>query len=324
MNTFWGNEQRISSALAEVTTYLKGVVDDANPYIREHLVGMLESRGKMLRPALAVIASSLGDAQCHDTVIRYAAVLELIHLASLIHDDIIDASDTRRGRPTLYKELGARRSVIAGDYLLSRTLFLLSDQKDTSLSELVSSTMNRLCDSEIDQDSEQWNFQIPVARYIRRIAGKTAALFALSGYVGAYAAKAREEHCRSMHEVGYNLGMSFQIRDDILDMTGELSRLGKPSFKDLSTGVASLPILLALEGEPSGRLRRILGTNHRLTRTEIRQARILIQSTDCIERSGKIADSYELRALRIAVGLGDPELYGTLQRLVNRLSNRSV
>ncbi len=139
----------------------------------------------MIRPALVIIGSRLGNQEREDEVIRIASVLEMIHLASLVHDDIIDGAKTRRGIPTLNSIIGARQAVLAGDYLLSKAMALVKGREGDLEATAVANAFSRLCESELHQDAGEGDFLISKATYLHRIAGKTASLFALSAYAGA-------------------------------------------------------------------------------------------------------------------------------------------
>jgi heptaprenyl diphosphate synthase len=322
---FWIDEPDIAQGLEEVAELIKQQAAGASPYIASYLENMITARGKMLRPALVIIGSRLGDFRENwVSVLDRAAQIEMIHVASLIHDDLIDSSSTRRGRPTLYKELGARRAVVAGDYVLSRAMAIQAREKQgTQPAAAVSQAFCRLCDGEIVQDSEEWNFFISKSHYLRRIAGKTAALFALSGYLGANSAQADKRHQYMMHEIGYNIGMAFQIRDDVLDMTGTPESLGKPAGRDLRSGVCTLPLIYALNSDDSGWLSQTLKGRKSLSKR--RTAKIIAE----IDRLGGIAhaeadaETYSSRAVNLIKSLPDSNSSDILLRMMDRLYKRN-
>lgn len=324
MTRFWNNEPDIARGLEDVAQLIGQQASGASPYIASYLENMVAARGKMLRPALVLIGAYLGDLSGNrNSVLDRAAQIEMIHVASLIHDDIIDSSSTRRGRPTLYRELGARRAVVAGDYVLSRAMALqASEREDAQLTAAVSQAFCRLCDGEIVQDSEEWNFFITKSHYLRRIAGKTAALFALSGYLGANSSQAEKHYQYVMHEIGYNIGMAFQIRDDVLDMTGSSQTLGKPAGRDLRSGVCTLPLIYALDADTAGSLASKLRGRRSLSKRKTARIIEQIKELGGITRAEHAAQAYSDRAVRLINTL--PELpSGILLRMMDRLYTRN-
>jgi len=232
----------------------------AHGFIQPYLQSLVSQQGKKLRPACVLLSHGIAaDSDPTETACRLAAGVELVHLASLVHDDIIDEASYRRGKETLHKKIGSRRAIVAGDYLLARAFSLLSHEDiETVNPSIVSDRICRLCESEIDQDSEIGDFSISENHYLRRIAGKTASLFSLSCYLGAQSAEAGKVDRVRLSRLGYNLGMAFQIQDDVLDITGSRKELGKSVGKDLRSGIVTLPVLLALEHDSEGKLQQTL------------------------------------------------------------------
>jgi heptaprenyl diphosphate synthase len=322
---FWNDEPDIARGLEDVAQLISQQASGASPYIASYLENMVAARGKMLRPALVLIGAHLGDLSSYrGSVLNRAAQIEMIHVASLIHDDIIDSASTRRGKPSLYNELGARRAVVAGDYVLSRAMALQSSEheEDVRLTAAVSQAFCRLCDGEIVQDSEEWNFFITQSHYLRRIAGKTAALFALSGYLGADGAQAEKRHQYLMHEIGYNIGMAFQIRDDVLDMTGSSDTLGKPAGRDLRSGVCTLPLIYALHEDTDGSLASMVRKRTSLSRRKTARIIEKIKRLGGITRAERAAQAYSDRAVRLIHMLPDVPS-GMLLRMTDRLYTRN-
>ncbi|NBK25495.1 MAG: polyprenyl synthetase family protein [Spirochaetia bacterium] len=185
-------EPALAKELEVVKQTIATTVSDAHSFIQGILRPHVQSGGKMLRPALVLLCSRLGQDSDRDKAIRVASVLEMIHLASLAHDDIIDSAKTRRGVPTLFAQRGAKQAVLAGDYLLARALALASGDDhngETVNTRVVSNALSRLCESELEQDAGQGDYFISKTTYFRRIGGKTASLFALSCYAGAFVAE---------------------------------------------------------------------------------------------------------------------------------------
>ncbi|NLA91897.1 MAG: polyprenyl synthetase family protein [Spirochaetales bacterium] len=326
MERFWRDEPLLKDDLVAVNKLLLETIATAHPFVRNLLEGQFKNSGKLLRPALAMIGYRLGKSVHRQRVIKIAGVLEMVHLASLIHDDIIDKAALRRGLPTLYAQVGVKQAVLAGDYLLSKAMTLANTQEGDLNTTAVANTFSRLCESELSQDGSLGDFLISKATYLRRIGGKTASLFALSGYAGAAVSEAPREAQYLIHRIGYNLGMAFQIQDDILDYNGEKSRLGKEVGRDLLSGIPTLPLLEALAAEKEtergeGSLHTLVGKS-RMNKLRAKRAIALTRHLGGIERAEKIARGYAERALNDINRLSNSEVQGLLTRLFERLSKR--
>ncbi len=232
LSHFWDSFPSLKTRLARVADEIEQVWSESPSPVREDLEPLLLTPGKMLRPAFFLMAASASE-EDRPEIYRTAAAVELLHTASLIHDDILDNAATRRGIPTLNSRFGIRKAVLEGDYLLSRALQLASGSHDSYLMSAVNRSMEGLCLSEIDQDFSQGSLAIGKERYLNRIKGKTAELFGLSLQAGAHMGGMGEEDSRMAYDAGIAFGISFQIEDDILDYRGSATKLGKPTGKDL-------------------------------------------------------------------------------------------
>ncbi len=322
MIPFWNDEPALMDELHEVTELIKQLVTTANPYIRSYLIEVVRSQGKMLRPALVLMSARLGKDVDRGDAIKQAALIEMIHLASLVHDDIIDGATTRRGRPTLNSQLGSRRAVIAGDYLLARALTLITDTDQELDPAAISHALGRLCDSEISQDSEEWDFSISKTHYLRRIAGKTATLFALSGYSGALRGNCDPSVMNLMHQIGYSIGMAFQIKDDILDITGSKNDLGKAIGLDIRSGIATLPLICALEQDTDGKILKLLNKNHHIGKSKLKKVLRFIKESGGIDTSEQIAKQYFDKAFTSIGKIENREVQKSLRTMISRLDAR--
>jgi heptaprenyl diphosphate synthase len=328
MNEFWNDEKEIQAELELVHELIVSTVDKAHGFIRPVLLSHVKSQGKMLRPALVLITSKLSKETEKQEAIHVASVLEFIHLASLIHDDILDSAQKRRGMPTVFAQVGAKQAVLAGDYLLACAMSLLNGKQSNMDHGVVSNALVRLCESELNQDAGQGNYFIFEQEYFKRIAGKTASLFALSCYAGSSTAKMDRETKKRCHRIGYSLGMAFQIQDDILDYTGSETKLGKTTGNDLRCGIPTLPLILALKteqktNEQEGILHRLLSTGKKLSLAETRKAVSLVISLGGVEQAKTIADRYGNRALIDIQSLQDKAVGQQLSLLFEKLSIRS-
>ncbi|MDP3178214.1 MAG: polyprenyl synthetase family protein, partial [Spirochaetaceae bacterium] len=185
--------------------------------LADAVAALADSNGKMLRPALLVIGSRFGRAAVETRIDSLAAALELLHVATLIHDDVLDEADLRRGLPTLHTKFGTKEAILAGDWLFSRCFRLAADSAGPDHARELAMLIGAVCEAEIGQDMQKFTYDASPRHYFRLIAGKTAALFSLALHTGATEAKAAVGTTQSLRRAGYDIGMAFQVIDDILD-----------------------------------------------------------------------------------------------------------
>ncbi len=326
MSEFWNDEPLVAEKLRQVRSFIVSSIEHANPFIHDILLERVSTGGKLLRPGLVILGSALGEAEHSDEVIRVASVLEMIHIASLIHDDIIDGATTRRGIPTINAILDPRKAVIAGDFLLSRAMSLVSGNQGDLQSTVIANGFSRLCESEIDQDAAIGDFFISQSRYLRRIAGKTAALFALSSYAGTAVSNGSRKDQMLMHRIGYCLGMAFQVQDDILDFTGNQSKLGKDVGQDIYGGIPTAPLIAALktECETGGNqpLHDLLSKKGKLSRKVSREAVSMVISYGGLEDARKLEETYIQRGMKDIERISNSGVASQLSRLYLKLTDR--
>jgi len=208
---------------------------------------MLVSPGKRLRPALVALSSkavSVSQAQkAEKQLIKIATSVELIHMASLIHDDVIDHANLRHNKPTINTEFGEDISIALGDYLYSIAFQLISRCRNIDILDCISSAANQMCEGELIQVCERDNISLLKKRYLLIIKKKTATLFAASCEAGAMISNCPEETRLSLRKYGLNFGIAFQIVDDCLDLISEAKDLGKSPGADFKMGEVTLPLL---------------------------------------------------------------------------------
>ena len=222
------------------------------PLVADVVQGAFASGGKRLRPAVALLTGQLVDAPA-DRTLALAAAVETLHAASLVHDDLIDQSLVRRGHPTLNAVLSAETTVLAGDYLFARSAAFAADTHNPRVVRAFSACLMEMCAGELGQLSQRRS--VPTRDgYQRRIYSKTAILFATASSSAAVLGGAPEQQITLLRQYGENLGLAFQINDDVLDLAGDPAALGKPVGSDLRQGTVTLPVLFAAarDGLPLG------------------------------------------------------------------------
>ena len=267
-----------------------------------------------------ILSSKFGEPD-QRKIIRIGAAVEMLHMATLVHDDIIDGAATRRGMATLHAVRGPRGAVLVGDWLFVSGFSLVADLAKSENAQALSRLIARICGSEISQSADRHVIHTSVRRYLRRIAGKTAALFALSFHVGAQESGCTPQICTILRRLGYCLGMGFQIIDDILDFRQIGAETGKPTGSDLSQGIYTLPAILALLHD-DGRLATALGRRPRGRWAIARTAR-LIEDRGGIEGARRLARGYTERSLREIDRLPSNASREVLREVTERLLHRN-
>ncbi len=273
------------------------------PLITEIGMHLVRSGGKRLRPALYLLAAKAGAAYDREKAIPLAAAIELIHMASLVHDDVIDRADTRRGAVTANAKWGNQIAVLTGDHMFARAFSLVSHKGyPEGVGEGLSSLVQGLCAGEILQDSSLYDVGIDLEEYERRIEMKTADFLSVCCELGAIVGGASTETTEKLKAYGKAIGMAFQITDDLLDVTGEEERIGKPAGNDIRQGVVTLPVICALDTSPDKEELRGIVTNQAMTDDDVRRALEIVRGSEGIAEARRRADGYLTEARSVLPG----------------------
>jgi geranylgeranyl pyrophosphate synthase len=237
--------------LDRVERKMRSIGAGAYAPLAEAFLGLLSSGGKRLRPALALAAYGFFADRASEPTISAAAAVEMLHNATLVHDDLVDGALIRRGITTLNAVWSKGATVLAGDYLFARAAGFAAETENVPVIQLFAETLRTICEGELRQlfSSRQWLQS--KTDYYSRIFAKTASLFAAATRSGAILGNAPLAQEQALYNYGYHLGMAFQIADDILDYTGEEATLGKPVGGDLRQGIVTLPLFYFLQAQPN-------------------------------------------------------------------------
>ena len=286
----------IKDELLAVEKELRKIVQARYQILTETSIHLLNAGGKRLRPALTLYGAKFCDFDI-EKVVPLAATLELIHMASLVHDDVVDASMTRRGKPTVKAMWGNRVSTHIGSFLFGKSLIQISRYEDTPLIFAVLSDLSvQMSQGEIIQISSSFDINQSLRSYLYRIKCKTALLIAASAQLGAVTCGADKNIFLPLRRYGYNIGMAFQITDDILDMVAEQHQLGKPIGGDLRQGIITLPVIYALRRYRDRRRLVELITKVEKSNEEVDEALEIIKDSGAIEYSFDVAQKYIMKA----------------------------
>lgn len=266
------------------------------PALAKHLIN---AGGKRLRPLLAVAASRMAGGR-DESALKLAAAVEFIHTATLLHDDVVDASQLRRGQTAAHLIWGAPPAVLVGDFLFARAFELMVETGHMRALEILARASRVIAEGEVLQMSRAHDLDLDQATYLEIITAKTAALFAAAAEAGAVSAGAPDVRAQALHDYGLNLGLAFQLADDALDYGGATETLGKNAGDDFREGKATLPLILAAARAPArdrAFFERAVGRREQ-TPDDFRRARDLIASSGALAATLDLAADYAARAKR--------------------------
>jgi len=282
----------------------------------------LTNQGKQLRPALVALSGGAAG-KVNDQHVLAAVIIEMVHLATLVHDDVMDEARIRRGRPTLAARWGSEISVLVGDCLFAHALKLAAGFPTTEICRAVSAATNTVCSGEILQTQRRRNFELSRADYFKVIQMKTGELFALSCDLGAYVSGAGAAQRNALRHFGMAIGTAYQIYDDCLDLFGSEAVVGKSLGTDLAKGKLTLPVLIALDassGVEQARLRAMLQDWHPRRVPELLG---LLQSHGALEGSCEALHEQLDAAREKLAALAESQSRAALRGLADHLAHQA-
>lgn len=320
----WDIYATMKSDVSFIERELERTIVSDHELLNETSLHLLKSGGKRIRPVFVLLAGKFGTYDL-EQLKRVAVPLELIHMASLVHDDVIDDANTRRGNLTVKSKWDNRIAMYTGDYIYGKALMLITELKNPSIHQILSKAMVQMCLGEMEQIRDFFNTEQSVRQYLLRIRRKTALLIAISCQLGALAAGASAKVSQALYRYGYNVGMTFQIRDDVLDLIGTEAQLGKPPGNDIKQGNITLPVLYALQ-EPKLReplLAHIHHIRERNGETDVTEALELIRGSQGIRTAEELANRYLDKALEALKALPNQRTKKSLKDIAHFIANRS-
>ncbi len=322
--------QPITDDLKKVEHFLESSVKESkNQSILAMSNSLLESGGKRLRPALVILsekAASAGkNSNCnHDELIRLATAVELIHIASLIHDDVLDGATMRRSKPSINVRLGDDISIVFGDYIYSKAFELIGKCRNPDVFECICQAIYVMCEGELIQVCQRGNLDLSKDNYITIVRKKTASLFAASCQAGTILGNHSRIIQTTLKEFGLNFGIAFQIIDDCKDIVSEERVLGKHPGQDVAAGDMTLPLLDLLEVVgPTGRseIKRILESA--IDKHSLEKIREMLVGTDALDSTQETALYYIDRAKQGLDKLENSDYKESLNHLTNYIAQKS-
>ena len=315
----------VAAKLEAVEAELQRIVSSEVPLVRRLAEHVSKGSGKRLRPGLVLLACKLCGCTTNEDV-RFAAIFELIHTATLIHDDVIDHSATRRGRPSLNAAWGNTLSVLFGDFLYLQAVHSALASRSWRMMEILAEVATRMIEGELVQNECLYSLDTSRETYFDILERKTALLFAACAECGAVLSGRDDAACRKLNMFGLEMGRAFQLMDDLLDYTATSDQMGKPVLSDLREGKLTLPMLALLErapGEAKPIVARVWESDAPISRDDSRQLLDLLGRHGCLDQPKELA----MRASRAATASlpddGDPEITKLLREIPEMLLERT-
>lgn len=273
----------VLDSIQEVESRMRGVADGHHPDLKSALDHLLHSGGKRVRPALALLTGGMLSAD-NDKVISLAASIELLHTATLVHDDLIDGALLRRGVPTLNSKWSPGATVLTGDFIFACAAKVAAESESVELMRLFAETLAIIVNGEITQMFPRLNEEYFEA-YLNRIYSKTGSLFELATTAPAVLSQDRDRYYDAARSFGYGLGMAFQIVDDVLDFTGKEDSVGKPVASDLRQGLITLPTIYYIDIHPIDKDLQMIISGENIGDERVLKLVSAIQGSGAIEKS---------------------------------------
>ncbi|MDK2799223.1 MAG: hypothetical protein PWP27_1614 [Clostridiales bacterium] len=317
------NYPQITEEMNIVEATLLRSIKSKQPLVTEVTDQLVRSGGKRLRPLLTVLSAMVGEYD-RKKIVPLAAAIEILHMATLIHDDIIDNAHLRRNSPTVQSKWGKDIAVFTGDYLFCKAFLLVSEFKDIENTKKLARAIRVVCEGEIQQYHHRYRTDISTIGYLKRIAAKTAILFSVSCYVGACEGNCSKSMKNALANFGMNMGMAFQITDDILDFTGEKALAGKPVSSDFIQGIYTLPIIYALRSKDYGERMKAYLSKTQYTHDDIAQILKFAFDSGGVAYARTLAEKYLAKAQRNLNALPEGPSREIMQDILDKLIGRKV
>ena len=281
----------------EYRKFLSSNVDLANSIIKY----LNNQNGKQIRPIITFLSARLSGDDVNQKTMNAAILVELIHTASLLHDDVVDFSDTRRGKPTVNNIWKNKTSILMGDFLFSKVLESGVQFGGDEIFSILSVATNKMIESEIKQIEKSKNIDIKQEEYFDIIYGKTASLFSIASELGSISVTEDCEKHEKMRKFGKNFGMAFQIRDDLFDYNGNEKNMGKPKGSDIMEGKVTLPLLYSInqcETLLKERIRDIIGNGEIINANHVEEIIQIVKENGGLDYTFKIAEDFISSAIK--------------------------
>ena len=294
---------------------LRSLIGAGHPILQAAAEHLFSAGGKRLRPGIVLLISRALTSEKEELPMKHrklAQITEMIHTASLVHDDVVDEADTRRGVETVHSRFDPRIAVLAGDFLFAQASWHLANLDNVNVVKLLSRVIMDLAEGEIKQNLNRFDSAQSFSKYINKSYCKTASLIANSCKAAGVLSGINDKNLNSLYDFGKNIGLAFQVVDDILDFTGNDKQLGKPAVSDLASGYLTAPVLYALE---ENKQLSVLINRELAEKDDLDDALNIIMNSNAIESSRKLAEDFAMLSKEAIVWLPDSEYKRALMAL---------
>ena len=314
--------EKMQDDIRYIETLLDETVRTDEKELNDAALHLLKAGGKRLRPVFVLLAGRFGNYDL-ERLSRVAVALELIHMATLVHDDVIDDAATRRGQPTVKAKWDEKMAMYTGDYILGKALSVIAELDEPDIHRILSHAMVQMVIGEMEQLRMFYRLDQSVRDYLLRIRRKTALLIAVSCQLGAMAAGVPHPMANRLYAYGYNAGMAFQIRDDILDFQGTEKQLGKPPGSDMRQGNITLPVLYAMK-DPAVRTAVENAARYGTTDEDaLKRAIAMVRRHPGIKEADALSRRYVGKAVRALSALPDSSAKDDFKAIAKFLADRT-
>ncbi|MDJ0625609.1 MAG: polyprenyl synthetase family protein [Candidatus Caenarcaniphilales bacterium] len=290
----------VQNDLAKVDQILQNDIPNQSGALKQITQYILNGGGKRIRPAISILCAYLTNnlkTEIDEKQYTLAILTELIHTASLVHDDLLDEADSRRGQESVHLKWNSKVSVIVGDFLFAQASVKLGELENTEIVKTYANVLANLCTGEISQAQNKFNLEaLSWENYFTKSFSKTASLFAAAAKCSAILNDQDAETINKLHDFGKNLGLAFQIIDDLLDYTADEKNLGKPLMGDLSQGIFTAPFLYAFEDDVNRNTLRTIISRRFSDTNDLNKVKDIIMLANGFEKTQKLAESFIERA----------------------------
>ncbi|WP_105956699.1 polyprenyl synthetase family protein [Apilactobacillus quenuiae] len=319
----WKQRPELEKRLKNIERIMKQQVQIDDDDFKKSINELINGSGKMLRAAFLMLFTEFGTQKDEDDYFeKVAASVELIHLASLVHDDVIDKSDLRRGVTSLNYKFGERTSIYLGDYLFVKYFHLVLDTLPSKSDIKYNvSGIEGIIDGELRQNETKFNPKRTEEQYLAAVQGKTADLFKIAAGNGAIISKADKKIIQLSEQIGSEFGIAFQLRDDLIDFEDTEEEAGKPILNDILDGVYTLPVIYAMQTVYHDELFAILNKKDQLKRADLIQVKVIVKESGSLNKTHAKMDEYHRSIEKMINQLPNNNARKVLLKLVNKLFN---
>lgn len=311
------------AALQLTETYIEKTLVSDNDVISEAAQYLLKSGGKRLRPGLLLLGGRCGEYD-EEKLIPFAAAIEIIHMASLVHDDIVDHAPLRRGKPTISAKWDVNTALFTGNFMLAKAIELATSYGDKTLADTAYFTASAMCRGEFAQMRTIDHPDFRTDTYLIRVKRKTAYLLSAACEMGGYLCKAESKTLTALRQFGEYLGMAFQITDDILDYQADNGNFGKAAGIDIEEGLATLPLIYAWQDKNNRELIEKVFSEDKKTKAEIDAVICLVNASGSDKMAAQIAKRYIAKAKKSLAPVGDPKASACFNEIADFIITRNI